>query len=42
MVAFLKELIKSITRLKSSCLQKLQDPVLLANLRLEGLMFDKV
>ena len=42
MVAFLKELIKSINCLKSSCLQKLQDPVLLTNLRLEGLMFDKV
>ena len=44
MVAFLKEqrLIKALNRLESSCLQKLQDPLLLANLRLEGLMFEKV
>ena len=37
-----QKLIKSLNRLESSCLQKLQDPVLLANLRLEGLTFDKV
>ena len=44
MVVFLNEqkLIKSLNRLESSCLQKLQDPVLLDNLRLGRLMFDKV
>ncbi len=44
MVSFLKEqkLIKALNCLESSCLQKLQDPLLLANLRLQGLMFDKV
>ncbi len=44
MVTFLEEqrLIKALNRLESSCLQKLQDSLLLAKLRLEGLMFDKV
>ena len=44
MVAFLNEqqLIKSLNLLELSCLEKLQDPVLIANLRLEGLLFDKV
>ena len=44
MVTFLLEqkTIKSLNRLESTCLKKLQDPLLLANLQLEGLMFDKV
>ena len=44
MVAFLMEqkMIKSLNRLESTCLKKLQDPLLLSNLQLEGLMFDKI
>ena len=44
LVAFLKEQnsIKLLNRLESTCLQKLQDSLLLTNLRLEGLLFDKV
>ena len=44
MVAFLTEqkIIKSLNHLESACLKKLQDPLLLSNLQLEGLLFDKV
>lgn len=44
MVTFLNEqkLIKSLNRLELCCFRKLHDPILLANLRLEGLIFDKV
>ena len=37
-----KELIKALNHLESTCLKKLHDSLLLTNLRLEGLMFDKV
>ena len=44
MVAFLMEqkIIKSLNYLELTCLKKLQDPLLLSNLQLEGLLFDKV
>ena len=44
MIEFLKEqeLIKALNRLETTCLKKLHDSLLLINLRLEGLMFDKV
>ena len=44
MIEFLKEqeLIKALNHLESACLKKLHDSLLLINLRLEGLMFDKV
>lgn len=44
MIEFLKEqtLIKALNHLESTCLKKLHDSLLLTNLRLEGLMFDKV
>ena len=43
MAAFLTEqkIIKSLNHLESTCLKKLQDPLLLSNLQLEGLLFDK-
>ena len=43
-IAFLEEqkLIKELNQLELTCLQKLHDSLLLTNLRLEGLMFDKV
>ena len=44
LIEFLKEqeLIKDLNHLESTCLKKLHDSLLLTNLRLEGLMFDKV
>ena len=44
MITFLKEqeLIKQLNKLESTCLEKLQDEVLINKLRLEGLMHDKV
>ena len=44
MITFLKEqeLIKQLNKLESTCLEKLQDDVLINKLRLEGLMHDKV
>jgi hypothetical protein len=44
MAAFLTEqkIIKSLNHLESTCLKKLQDSLLLSNLQLEGLLFDKV
>ena len=44
MVAFLNEqkLLKSLNILETSCLEKLQDSAVVANLKLEGLLFDKV
>ena len=44
MIAFLHErqLVKSLNRLESTCLLKLRDPIIIATLKLEGLMFDKV
>ena len=44
MIAFLMEqkMIKSLNYLESTCLKKLQDPLLLSNLQLEGLLFDKI
>ena len=44
LVEFLEEeeLIKALNRLESTCLKKLHDSLLLTNLKLEGLMFDKV
>ena len=44
MITFLheKQLFKSLNRLESTCLRKLKDPVIVATLKLEGLMFDKV
>ena len=44
LIEFLKEqeLLKALNRLESTCLKKLHDSLLLTNLRLEGLMFDKV
>lgn len=44
LIEFLKEeeLIKALNRLESTCLKKLHDSLLMTNLKLEGLMFDKV
>ena len=44
MVTFLKEqeLIKKLNKLESTCLEKLQNDLLINKLRLEGLMHDKV
>ena len=44
LVKFLKEqeLVKALNCLESTCLKKLHDSLLLANLRLEGMIFDKV
>ena len=44
MIAFLKEqeLIKSLNQLESTCLNRLQDPLLITKTRMEGLMFDRV
>lgn len=44
MIAFLEEqkLIKALNRLESTCLHKLHDSLLMTNLQLEGIMFDKV
>ena len=43
-IAFLEEqkLIKELNQLELTCLQKLHESLLLTNLKLEGLMFDKV
>ena len=44
MIAFLMEqkMVKSLKCLESTCSKKLQDPLLLSNLQLEGLLFDKI
>ena len=44
LVEFLKEqeLVKALNCLESTCFMKLHDSLLITNLRLEGLMFDKV
>jgi len=44
MIAFLKEqeLIKSLNQLESACLKKLEDPMLITKIHMEGLMFDRV
>ena len=44
MITFLhdRQLVKSLNHLESTCLRKLKDPVIVATVKLEGLMFDKV
>ena len=44
MVDFLMEQksIKSLNKLESTCLKKLEDPLLVTNLHLEGLLFDRI